>query len=66
MLLGVVEASKEVASLVWRDKDVPMRKMKLAVKLIGQPCDTVSGAWLSWHQRQPPQPDHGMDVGSAS
>jgi hypothetical protein len=37
-LLRVVEARKEVTSLVWRERDVPMRKMKLAVKLIGHIC----------------------------
>jgi hypothetical protein len=39
-LLGVVEVSKEVASLVWRERDVPMRKIKLTVKLIGHICHT--------------------------
>jgi hypothetical protein len=37
-LLGVVEVSKEGASLVWRERDVPMRKIKLTVNLIGHIC----------------------------
>jgi hypothetical protein len=49
-LVGVVEASKEVVDLVRLDRDVPMRKTKLAMKLIGHICRTRLGVTILTNQ----------------
>jgi hypothetical protein len=39
----IVKTSKEMADLVWRDEDVPVREAKLVVELIGHICHTCLG-----------------------